>query len=145
MGKYLNPGNEAFREIIKGYYIDKTGLIEVVNNTINKTGKLTCLSRPRRFGKSFTAHMLCAYYDCSCDSHELFDRYAISKSKTYEEYINKFIVIVIDVTGFISTVKLSNGKIKISDLPAMIASDIRKDIVKDRPELETYKRLRIAC
>ena len=141
MGKYLNPGNEAFSEIIKGYYIDKTGLIEVVNNTINRTGKLTCLSRPRRFGKSFTAHMLCAYYDCSCDSHELFDRYAISESKTYEEYINKFNVIVIDVTGFISMVKLSNGKIEISDIPSMIADDVRNDIIKDKSELSKIQSL----
>ena len=84
MGKYLTPGNEAFATIINGDYIDKTGVIEIINNTVNTPNKLTCLSRPRRFGKSFAAHMLCAYYDCSCDSHLLFDRYKISKSVTYE-------------------------------------------------------------
>lgn len=69
MGKHLNPGNEGFSIIINGYYVDKTGMISVVNDTIDTSRKLTCISRPRRFGKSFAAQMLVAYYDCTCDSH----------------------------------------------------------------------------
>lgn len=141
MGKYLNPGNEAFRKVINGNYIDKTGLIELINNTVDTTNGLTCISRPRRFGKSFTAHMLCAYYDCSCDSHSLFDRYNISKTETYEQYINKYNVIVIDVTGFISTIKQSAGKDSLSDVPIMIASAIRDDIVEEQPQLAHYTGL----
>ncbi len=72
MGVYLNPGNYGFAEIVRGKYIDKTGLIGLMNDRINTTDKLVCLSRPRRFGKSFAADMLCAYYDRTCDSHELF-------------------------------------------------------------------------
>ena len=109
MGKYLNPGNEAFSRIIKSDYIDKTGLIEVINNTIGTTGNLSCLSRPRRFGKSFTVQTLCAYYDCSCDSHSLFDDYEISKADTYEEHINQYNVMVVDVTGILSKVKKTMG------------------------------------
>ena len=51
MGIYLNPGNKGFQEILQSEYVDKTGLIAMVNNTIEKMGKLTCVSRPRRFGK----------------------------------------------------------------------------------------------
>lgn len=69
MGKHLNPGNEGFSIIINGYYVDKTGMISGVNDTIDTSRKLTCISRPRRFGKSFAAQMLVAYYDCTCDSH----------------------------------------------------------------------------
>lgn len=29
MGKYLNPGNAGFQSVLKGKYIDKTGLIEL--------------------------------------------------------------------------------------------------------------------
>ena len=64
MGVHLNPGNEAFAEIINGEYVDKTGLIDIINGTINTLNKLTCISRPRRFGKSIAASMLVAYYDC---------------------------------------------------------------------------------
>lgn len=34
MGFYINPGNENFREIVNDEYIDKTGLISVINDTI---------------------------------------------------------------------------------------------------------------
>ncbi|MCD7709665.1 MAG: AAA family ATPase, partial [Clostridiales bacterium] len=54
MGIYLNPGNNAFRRILNNQiYVDKTGLIDFVNGTINTASCMTCFSRPRRFGKSF--------------------------------------------------------------------------------------------
>lgn len=51
MGTYLNPGNDGFAYAVKTRYIDKTGLIDVVNGTIDTRRNLTCVSRPRRFGK----------------------------------------------------------------------------------------------
>ena len=51
MGAYLNPGNSGFIEMIQSEYVDKTGLIGLINNTINTKKKLTCISRPRRFVK----------------------------------------------------------------------------------------------
>mgnify|MGYP002625188175 CR=1 FL=1 len=75
----LSPGNEGFRIIRNGIYVDKTGIINVINKTINTSDRLTCISRPRRFGKSFAAKMLCAYYDKTCDSHVLFSE-SVKKS-----------------------------------------------------------------
>ena len=83
MGSYLNPGNKGFQEILQSEYVDKTGLIALVNKTVGTMGKLTCISRPRRFGKSYAAKMLCAYYDCSCDSHALFDDKEIARTEGY--------------------------------------------------------------
>ena len=85
MGTYLNPGNSGFARIVKNEYVDKTGLIGIINKTIDTMDNLTCISRPRRFGKSFAAQMLCAYYDNTCDSHALFDKYIISKDDSYEK------------------------------------------------------------
>ena len=51
MGIYVNPGNSGFAEIVKSEYVDKTGLISLINSTIGTRKKLTCISRPRRFGK----------------------------------------------------------------------------------------------
>lgn len=48
-------------------------LIDLLNAKVGTTERLVCVSRPRRFGKSFAAQMLCTYYDCSCDSHALFE------------------------------------------------------------------------
>ena len=58
MGTYLNPGNSGFSEILESDYIDKTGLISLINGTIGTKKKLTSISRPRRFGKSYAAQML---------------------------------------------------------------------------------------
>ena len=67
MGSYLNPGNSGFSNMRNDVYVDKTEMISLINQTINTPRNLTCISRPRRFGKSFAAKMLCAYYDKTCD------------------------------------------------------------------------------
>ena len=91
MGRYINPGLDGFKEIVDDIYIDKTKVIEVLNNSIGKrSSKLICISRPRRFGKTYAATTLCAYYDCSVDSHPLFDNLEIAQTKGYEEHINKY-------------------------------------------------------
>lgn len=113
LGKYLNVGNAGFASVRKGSYVDKTGLISFINSTLGTTDKLTCVSRPRRFGKSFAAKMLCAYYDKSCDSRQLFEDLEISADDTFDKYLNKYNVIFLDITLFIS-----------------MASDI-KDVVKN--------------
>ena len=102
MGIYVNPGNSGFAEIADADYVDKTMLIELINRTVRKRNKFTCVSRPRRFGKSYAAKMLCAYYDRSCDSHELFDDKNIARSESYLTYLNHYNVIYLDITSFVS-------------------------------------------
>lgn len=101
MGKYLNIGNAGFKSMTKDIYVDKTGMIGFINSTLGTTRKLTCVSRPRRFGKSFAAKMLCAYYDKSCDSRGLFEGLDISKDDSFERFLNKYDVIYLDITLFI--------------------------------------------
>ena len=139
MGVYLNPGNSGFTEIVNGKYIDKTGLIAQMNDRINTTDKLVCISRPRRFGKSFAVDMLLAYYDCSCDSHDLFKNLEVSSSDRYEEYINKFNVIVLDMECAIS--KLKRNKKSIASIVDFITEGIRNDIVAACPELKEISDL----
>ena len=90
MGRYLNLGNAGFASIRKDLYVDKSGVISLINRTLGTQNKLTCVSRPRRFGKSFTAKMLCAYYDKSCDSRKLFEGLEISKDDSFETYLNQY-------------------------------------------------------
>ena len=86
MGRFLNPGNEAFSEVIHSeIYVDKTPLLEYTNKVISTTSKFICSSRPRRFGKSITAEMLSAYYSKGCDSRALFADYAICKASSFEK------------------------------------------------------------
>ena len=58
MGTYVNPGNQAFRRISGPDYVDMTGLIRLVNDRVGGAQSLLCISRPRRFGKSYAAKML---------------------------------------------------------------------------------------
>ena len=99
MGAYLNPGNSGFAEMLRSDYVDKTGMISLINSSIGTKKKLTCVSRPRRFGKSYAAQMLCAYYDKTCDSHGLFGDCLIAKAMGYEKHLNQYDVIYWDMTG----------------------------------------------
>ena len=102
MGIYINSGNFAFRQIRNSEYIDKSGLINVVNQTLFTEQKFTCVTRCRRFGKSMAAKMLAAYYDHSCDSRSLFADLQIASNPTFEEHLNKYPVIYLDITSFIT-------------------------------------------
>ena len=88
MGIFVNPGNASFTEALNSkIYVDKSGLISVINQRIKTQQKYICVSRPRRFGKSLNLGMLAAFYSKDCDSYELFDNLAISGDKAYEEHL----------------------------------------------------------
>ena len=102
MGTFINIGNAGFQRIRRSEYIDKSGLIAVVNSTLFTRQCFSCVTRCRRFGKSMAAKMLCAYYDHSCDSRSLFADLAIANDPTFEEHLNKYAVIYLDMTAFVS-------------------------------------------
>ena len=72
-------------------YVDKTGLIPLVNNYLDTTNQFICVSRPRRFGKSMALNMLLAYYGRGCDSRELFRGLQVENNSSFEEYLNKYV------------------------------------------------------
>ena len=102
MGVYINIGNAGFQSARNGEYIDKSGLITIVNRTLNTEQRFSCVTRCRRFGKSLAAKMLCAYYDQSCNSSQLFADLEISKDVLFEQHLNKYPVIYLDMTNFVS-------------------------------------------
>lgn len=128
MGMYLNLGNGNFKSALNSEYVDKSQIIAEFNNRIDKNNKLVCISRPRRFGKSLLAKMLCAYYDKSCDSHELFAGLKIAKDENFERYLNKYPVIYLDITWFVSTC----GDIK--NIVNYIQDAVSKEIKEEYPE-----------
>lgn len=129
MGTYINKGNEGFKRAINGEYVDKTGMIEVINKTLNTEFCLTCVTRSRRFGKSMALDMLCAYYDKSCDSRPLFDGLAAQKCKTFDQHLNKYPVISIDITDFITRYNHD------ADIVRFIQRDLLEDIHEAYPDV----------
>lgn len=126
MGMYLNPGNGGFSGILNGEYVDKTGLIGLLNQTIETPQRLTCVSRPRRFGKSYAAQMLCAYYDKTCDSSTLFQNLKIAKDRTYETHRNRYDVIYLDMTNIL-------GKAGAEGALAFLQGAVSRELLKSYP------------
>ena len=122
MGIYINRGNREFRDIVTHDYVDKTCLIPIVNATLNSEKRYSCVTRCRRFGKSMAAKMLCAYYDKSCDSRELFRGLKVEKDKSFETYLNKYYVIWVDMTDF--TTRFRNEKKIVKIIQNKIINDI---------------------
>ena len=102
MGIYLNPGNKGFWESIRSkIYVDKTELILCTNERLNTEEKYICVSRPRRFGKSMALKMLAAYYSRGCDSADLFKGLKIESDAAFNEHLNKYDVIFLNMQQFL--------------------------------------------
>ena len=100
MGIYVNPGNENFKETLSGkIYVDKTMMISELNEIMQESNKYLCISRPRRFGKTFAGNMISAYYSKGCDSRDLFAPYKIASDESFEQNLNKFNVIKLDINS----------------------------------------------
>ena len=129
MGNYLNPGNSGFETVRNSRYVDKSGLIRLINDTIRTKQKLSCVSRPRRFGKSFAAQMMCAYYDKTCDSSALFDDLEIARDKSYREHLNKYDVIYLDMTAVI-------GATDKADIVSFVKRNVTQELTMAYPGLK---------
>ena len=94
MGRFVNPNNSAFQVALNSrIYVDKTGLIEYTNSVLDTTNAYICNSRPRRFGKSYAANMLDAYYSKGVDSEKMFSGLQISREADFKKHLNKYDVI----------------------------------------------------
>ena len=110
MGIYLNPGKEAYEEAVNSeIFVDKSEMIQCLNSVIKTKQKYVSVSRPRRFGKSMAADMICAYYDREADSRELFEKRLLAKCEpvktgdneiTWDKYLGQFDVIRLVMTDF---------------------------------------------
>ena len=98
-------------------------IISKLNELVESENRFICVSRPRRFGKTMAANMIAAYYSKGCDSHEIFSDLEISKDPSFEEYINKYTVIKIDMNGIVSR----KGKVSVSEyINQEIVAELRK-------------------
>ena len=128
MGIYINKGNSIFRMSRNSEYVDKSGLIAAVNRTLFTEQRFSCVTRCRRFGKSMAAGMLAAYYDMSCDSRELFSDLEIAKDPSFEKHLNKYRVIYLDITSFIT-------RFRDDSIVQHIDEELKADVCAAYPEM----------
>lgn len=137
MAIYLNTTKplENYKSLYRSkYFIDKSLIIEKLNQLIETSDRYICITRPRRFGKSSIADMLGAYYSKAVDSKEIFDKLNISKTSDYIDHLNKYNLI------YISFNTLSDKGNTYSDYIERIKSNFKNDILEKYPhiDLERY-------
>ena len=141
MGIYLNPSADGFASIMKtGDYVDKTGLITYMNAVLNSSRNMLCSSRPRRFGKSYAAQMLSAFYSKGADAGELFAHLRVAnppeetkekEKEWYNKYRNNCDVLFWDMAWFISNAQ------NIEDTILNLQRDIGKELREAFPDCVT--------
>lgn len=125
MGLYLNPGNGGFQRALRSkIYVDKTEMISYTNEVLGSEQGYLCVSRPRRFGKSMTANMLCAYYDRDCDSSQIFQSLKISQSPSFKENLNQYDVLFLNMQQILASA--GNAELLVSHLQKIVISDLRE-------------------
>lgn len=129
MGFYVNPPADSFEEILNGKnYVDKTLLIDYMNGVLSTPDMLVMSTRPRRFGKSFAAKMLSAYYSKGANSEKLFENLNISEKPSFQQHLNKYDVIFIDISAFMSMAD------DVEDTVSIIQSEIIEELKEIYPE-----------
>ena len=115
----VNPTTDDFRDAVAAeVFVDKSELIHYTNSVMNTPQKLTCFSRPRRFGKAFAAQMLKSYYTRGLDSSDVFSNLKVAhptevdevrrerKRTLFKKYQNQCDVILWDMVWFLSDARV---------------------------------------
>ena len=133
MGIYLNPGNDLFSATVNHseFYVDKTMLIEFTNKCLFGENKEICVSRPRRFGKSIAESMLAAYYSKGCDSKELFSKFKIAETPDFEQHLNQYNVIHVDIQKFLGRTK------SIQEMLKFLQKRVLKELKRTFPSVDS--------
>ncbi len=131
MGTYVNPRSESMQRAVRSeIYVDKTGLLKVLNKSISSEQCYFAVSRARRFGKSMAAGMIDAYYSRGCNSKELFAPYEIAKDPDFEKYLNQFNVLHFDVATYFNSAKTPE------EIIPMMDSRLLREMIEEFPYLE---------
>ena len=142
MGTYLNPGNKQFEMAVSSeIYIDKTKMLGYLNTLVNTNQRYVCVSRPRRFGKTMAADMICAYYDREADSRALFEKCKISEIKNsdrpWDEYLGGFDVIRLVMTDFL----VDSESIK--DMLEYLTDEVTSELRAAYPDIDYGNRINV--
>ena len=126
MGIYLNPGSEKLEMSRRSeIYIDKSGIISVLNSFFDTENRFVCVSRPRRFGKSMTANMISAYYDRTVNGEHIFAGMHILASEISSN-MNSCDVVFLNMQEFLSDAKNDMDRL-ISNLKKAVTWDLQHE------------------
>ena len=150
MGIYLNPGKQSYQMAVNSeIFVDKTEMIRYLNSVVNTQQRYVSVSRPRRFGKTMAADMICAYYDREADSRELFAQRKLAdvqedpqtrkgtEGNRWDEYLGKFDVIHLVMTDFMED---SNS---VQDMLNCLTEEIVDELRDKYPDINLGNRIKL--
>ncbi len=115
------------------FFVDKTGMIGIINGRINTKNRYICITKPRRFGKTSVFNMLGAYYGKAYASGELFAELAVGAVRTYAAHLNRYNVIALTLND------IPDHGGTYEDYIGLIRDSITDDIIEAYPMLKNKK------
>ena len=113
MGFYINAGNENLKFALNSQiFVDKSLVLQKLCSLLNSNQRFICVSRPRRFGKTSVRDLMVAFFSKGCDSRKIFSNLKIAKEPCFEQNLNKFNVIAVDLGAAFNTVENRNDVLK---------------------------------
>ena len=147
MGMYLNPGKQSYQMAVNSeIFVDKTEMIEYLNSVINTQQRFVSVSRPRRFGKTMAADMICAYYDRETDSREFFSQRRLAeidpskkstRGRSWDEYLGKFDVIRLVMTDFMQ------DSSSVQDMLDYLTEEVVDELREKYPDIRFGNRIKL--
>ena len=147
MGTYLNPGKQSYQMAVNSaIFVDKSEMIQYLNTVINTQQRYVSVSRPRRFGKTMAADMICAYYDREAESRELFSSRKLAsctpvqtagKEICWDEYLGKFDVIRLVMTDFME------DSDSVQEMLQYLTEEITEELMEANPNIKFGNRIKL--
>lgn len=148
MGRYLNPGSGRFAEAVGSeVFVDKTAMVSYLNSCVRTNKKYVCVSRPRRFGKTMAADMLCAYYGHGTDARALFSNLKLAKTdpilmrtgemRAWDAFLGTFDVVRVTVTEFCEDAE------DVRDMLNYLTEEVAGELMDAYPDVRYGRRLRL--
>lgn len=145
MGTYLNPGKQSYEMAVQSeIFVDKTEMIRHLNSVLNTKQRFVSVSRPRRFGKTMAADMICAYYDREAGSRELFEQRKLAESNTvsgcrkaWDQYLGKFDVLRLVMTDFMEDCD------SVQDMLDYLTEEVVEELREHYPDVKYGSRIKL--
>ncbi|OUM58849.1 hypothetical protein PIROE2DRAFT_64142 [Piromyces sp. E2] len=113
------------------YFVDKSNIINIFNNLINKDGrKNVCITKPRRFGKTSIAAMLVTYYSKGINSQKIFNKYKVSRGIDFQELFDKKLK---------EKFNFAEKKVNKKKYEKKIKKKVEKEIIKEKKRYKKFQ------
>ena len=124
-------------------FVDKTEMLLYLNSVINTAQRFVSVSRPRRFGKTMAADMICAFYDREADSRELFKTLKVAShiedndKPVWDSYLGRFDVIRVVMTDFMDDSE------NVPDMLRYLTEEVAEELIDAFPDIKPGNRIKL--